>query len=476
MKRGNTPLTAFRKILLLGVPLVSALLAVMLWLPGNGQSGYQEFVTSKFDLLREQRLEKRDEILQFFDEQYHTARSISEHPRIPSLFLRTVKAAAAGYPPPEIQALDPLWENLYVQEFGLFYDLMLVDPQGNIIYSIRREKDLGTNLQDQQYRGHQLQREFLQGGNDTTFVGFDYYPPSAERAAFFLVPMMINDTRAGSILLQVPLNQINRILSQRTGLGRTGEIYLVNEERHLLSSSRFISLDPDTTTLSIQTDARIKNPEKKESRSILTDYRGVRVLSSFELVSFLGTDLTLIAEMDESEVLAEFYQKDEEAHFQKILDYLASHFPEMPQTQTNPHREANFNPKMRKVDIQEYRKASDGTLLYTVGVATCSALTVYSPGRFGVLAHISPTDAAYGISWPTRLALGRHHTDLVNEVVSEVLWFDVHPREKSQLKFGLLGLETESLRNMVSSLLSRGISLNQIHRLVLVVHQVSGLN
>ena len=67
-----------------------------------------------------------------------------------------------------------------------------------------------------------------------------------------------------------------------------------------------------------------------------------------------------------------------------------------------------LNNSFIKVDFKEFQKSKNSQLLYTEGVATCTAMTISYPGKFGYLLHITPTDGSYkSIGFLTRLLLKR---------------------------------------------------------------------
>ena len=58
----------------------------------------------------------------------------------------------------------------------------------------------------------------------------------------------------GAVAIQIPINQINQIMQERTGLGKTGETYLVGPDK-LMRSDSF--LDPKNHTV----EASFARPE-----------------------------------------------------------------------------------------------------------------------------------------------------------------------------------------------------------------------
>jgi len=115
-----------------------------------------------------------------------------------------------------------------------FYDLGLIDLAGNLIFSIRRESDLGTNLNTGPYRGGtlaQAQREAL-ARLETRITPALPYAPSGGRPAIFIVTPVIDHhgQPLGSVFLQLDLPNFTRVADDRTGLGETGKTALAQRQ------------------------------------------------------------------------------------------------------------------------------------------------------------------------------------------------------------------------------------------------------
>ncbi len=89
-------------------------------------------------------------------------------------------------------------------------------------------------------------------------------------------------------------------------------------------------------------------------------------------------------------------------------------------------------------------------MLYTEGVATCTAMTISYPGKFGYLLHITPTDGSYkNIGFLTRLFLRDNYTDFVDSVLKSINRYDILQCEKSLLQFGVVATHDASFKNII---------------------------
>lgn len=113
----------------------------------------------------------------------------------------------------------------------------------------------------------------------------------------------------GIIVARISLNELNKITADRTGLGKTGEVYLINKQGLMITSSRFakdsfLKLKVDTKNARKYFEDVKKFSEELHERDffIFADYRGVKVLGTHDHISEMQWGL--MAEIDESEALA----------------------------------------------------------------------------------------------------------------------------------------------------------------------------
>jgi diguanylate cyclase (GGDEF)-like protein/PAS domain S-box-containing protein len=114
-----------------------------------------------------------------------------------------------------------------------FHDLLLMDTGGNVVFSLAQEPDLGTNLRQGPYRNTELARgfELAMQTLQTHLSHFERYAPSADRPAAFLVAPVLQHGRViGAIGLQLNVDRLMQVTSDRTGLGRTGETVLAQTD------------------------------------------------------------------------------------------------------------------------------------------------------------------------------------------------------------------------------------------------------
>ncbi|MBF0368182.1 MAG: methyl-accepting chemotaxis protein [Magnetococcales bacterium] len=145
----------------------------------------------------------------------------------------------------------------FVDKFG-YYDLFLVEPDsGHIIYSVFKEVDFATRLSDGPYSNTNLGRVFKQAlaanaGESVYLADFEPYPPSYNAPAAFIASPIYNDDgkKSGILIFQMPISRIDGIMTndgrwEKTGLGKSGESFLVGPDFKFRSNSRYLIQDQD---------------------------------------------------------------------------------------------------------------------------------------------------------------------------------------------------------------------------------------
>lgn len=208
-------------------------------------------------------------------------------------------------------------ENLlkYVDVLG-YRDLLLVSAnKGHIIYSVGKGPELGLNVKNNSNEKNPvavLWRKVLDTKNISLqdFTPYDY----RDGRPTLLIGAPVLNLRGhvvAVVMLELSGEVINGIMSQRSGLGATGETYLVGED-YLMRSDSYL----DSARYSVASS--FANPESNTARSIAIDtalsgdtgsklidsYLGAEVLSAYAPLSFEGMTWAIVAEMSREEAFA----------------------------------------------------------------------------------------------------------------------------------------------------------------------------
>ncbi|MCP4575955.1 MAG: hypothetical protein GY846_06700 [Deltaproteobacteria bacterium] len=175
---------------------------------------------------------------------------------------------------------------------------LFIDGDGDIFHTIRRQGDYHKNIFEGELAITTLARQ-LTNHPDETFVDYEYYSVSDEPSAFFVEPVLKDGCLEGWFVLQCAINKINNMFTQEKGLGATGEVFLVNRHQYMLTESRFSKetsiLNRHLSSENIETKFR-----ERSGRKMVTDYRGVRAFTSFEVCHIGASEWLLIANHPDS--------------------------------------------------------------------------------------------------------------------------------------------------------------------------------
>ena len=201
-----------------------------------------------------------------------------------------------------------------VTETNGYLDLFLLNPNGYCFYSVGKKTDFQTNLVAGDYAQSGLGK-LVQRVINTKQFGFadfePYAPRDGEPAAFIAQPLINDDKVELVVAVLIPQATINNIMMERSGMGESGETYLVGSD-HLMRSDSF--LDPvnhsvkasfaDPQKGSVNTTAANAAIAKQTGKAITTNYKGAKVLSAYTPMKVWDTTWALVADMSTAEAFS----------------------------------------------------------------------------------------------------------------------------------------------------------------------------
>jgi methyl-accepting chemotaxis protein len=205
----------------------------------------------------------------------------------------------------------------YSQKYG-YYDLFLIHPKGEVFYSVTHEADYQSNMVDGKYADSnlgQLVRQVLQSRQYGLADFTPYAPSNGQPAAFVAQPVIENGEIQLVVAVQLPLEPINAIMQQRSGMGETGETYLVGMDKRMRSDS-FLDQEGRSVMASFAGTIERNGVDTEASNAALggetgvllaKDYNGNSVLSAYTQVNIGDTHWAMLAEIDEAEVNEPIY-------------------------------------------------------------------------------------------------------------------------------------------------------------------------
>ncbi|HVD96785.1 MAG TPA: sensor histidine kinase [Cytophagaceae bacterium] len=98
---------------------------------------------------------------------------------------------------------------------------------------------------------------------------------------------------------------LEKILLERTGMGKSGESYMVNHYDQMITRSRFFPQEP--TAITVHTQAVTSARKGSSEKGIIVDYRHIEVLSVYRRIQVNGLDWVIISEIDMDEAMKPVY-------------------------------------------------------------------------------------------------------------------------------------------------------------------------
>ncbi len=404
--------------------------------------------------LNELRDEKVVQLRGFCNRVHQQAQNAAKQQQLIDFFdlnLRYYQAASQSTPPEEltetINTLHEAFQEHYIRNWLAFYDILFISMDGDIFYSIRKEADYKTNIIKNNQFNTELSKCIAARPDKEHFIDFHFYGASKEAASFIVEPIFNDNKQIGWIALQLAVNKINSLFASTESLGATCETFVVNRQGYMLTESNFVS---DETILKTRLDEGNIEPKFQDGRGnrMVTDYRGCKVLTAFEVFDFMGVKWLVVAKIDEAQITTEHYQQHREYYNEEIIKSLNSKPVIFSQTQDIPLT----NKEIRRVDMDEYVRAKHNEILQTMGVSTCTAVVAMYPAKFAYLAHISTLDSVYGGSG----------TDLISSITKKIKTYDIYKYQRRYVQFVIIARHLNSLESIIDKLVSEGILLSQI--------------
>lgn len=269
-------------------------------------------------------------------------------------------APTAGSPPPADAGDGSQWSaasrrfDFLLRDITIrfdYSDALLLDLRGNIVYSVARGPELGSNILTGPYRGSNLRDAYQKAlaSNDLNFVWITdfqpYQPHLGTPTAWVVSPIGQNGRIDGVMALPVPIAKINEIMTVNrkwtaAGMGASTETYLAGPDKLMRSDSRDFLEDPQTyrreviaagtppdvadrairlgTTVLVQPVATdgLRAAQRGETGVMpATDYMGNKELEAYAPLTVPNSDLhwSILATRDNSAAFARL------GHFSKGL-------------------------------------------------------------------------------------------------------------------------------------------------------------
>jgi len=120
----------------------------------------------------------------------------------------------------------------YSMQTHNYYDMFLISKKGKILFTMKKEGDLHTNLHQKFLKSSKFSKTYIEAitSKKTAISNFYFYEPSDKYAAFIVTPIIENQEVIGAVAIQLDIDNIADLASDYSGLGETGEIILAQEK------------------------------------------------------------------------------------------------------------------------------------------------------------------------------------------------------------------------------------------------------
>lgn len=198
----------------------------------------------------------------------------------------------------------------YFNNSNSFYDLFLINPEGDIIYSVAKEADFAESVVTGDLAQSGIGESFRQAVSDpseaTHLSHFRPYSVSAGAIAAFASTRIVSKEGVlkGVLVLQINQTDFTALINHATGMGETGETFLIDPDARLIVSSRFEN-GPQAMDI-VEITPKIRAGINGETYASI-DTKGLTnpsVIAETLPIKFDDQSYALIAEISRAEVFA----------------------------------------------------------------------------------------------------------------------------------------------------------------------------
>ncbi len=259
------------------------------------------------------KLQKEKQVSSFFNTHFLDVASFVDSPQ-------QKKAFVDFSSPDSFAASNKKYSSFYsewLKDQGLA-SMIMVAADGHVLYSNDDLIKSGLSLQNQ--TGTPELTAYKKGMEEVSFTDFSRSSlRDGSPAAYFSAPVQKETETLGVILFRLPNDAFAGIMQDRTGLGETGEAYMVGPDGMFRSNSRYFEVSTLVNPeFLVDTESVAEGLADITGERVIINYRGEYVLSSYVPVKAAGVSWVLIVEIDQVEAMTP-RRKGEE------LDYFAAY-------------------------------------------------------------------------------------------------------------------------------------------------------
>jgi signal transduction histidine kinase len=298
------------RVLLVGGFLISGLIPLMILSLASYRTAHEELKRQAFRQLEAVRDIKRQQVLRYFQERFADLRVFSATPSLQQAWrelsaARRDRHAVAGQ---YLRERHEPYLHMLLSQYG-YSGLYLVDGVNGAVLLASERGRAAANTAGSPLSYSTWQDAQRLGRATLTDIS-PYGVGGREVAQYLAAPLGGISSASGVIVARLSLEPIDRMMKERSGMGLTGETYLVGADCRMRSDSH---LDPDNHSVlaslagtvarnGADTESVTRSLRGETGMAVIRDYRGISVLSAFAPLDVEGLAWVILAEIDVAEI------------------------------------------------------------------------------------------------------------------------------------------------------------------------------
>jgi len=193
-----------------------------------------------------------------------------------------------------------------IVEVNQIFELFLIDKEGKIVASTDRKNEGQDKSQDL----------YFTQAKEKIFIKDLYYSETIKKMNYTVSAPISNELTGeflGTIVARMNPDNLNNILASNIAMGETGENFLINGEKYLITPSRYFGLDAILKTKVETQNSQECFSSEDQKRSLndysvnhfaisFIDYRGMQIIGTHAYIP--EANWCLITKMDQTEIFA----------------------------------------------------------------------------------------------------------------------------------------------------------------------------
>ncbi len=208
----------------------------------------------------------------------------------------------------KVEYIEFLQSFLYTN--GYYTSIIIINKDNHLLKVDKNSQDYHNLFQNSEKdKFYQDYLKNTKSYREEDIILYDYITENDGNISFFISKPIINKHNyLGLLLFKINISEINKIMQtegELSGLGKTGESYIVGSDYLLRTSSRFKI--NSIKKIRVNTEAVKQALSNQSGHKILKDYRNIEVLSSFAPINIKNIKWAIVAEIDKEEALQPVY-------------------------------------------------------------------------------------------------------------------------------------------------------------------------